>query len=68
MLACFNPFRREAEKQNIHDILKRIQVFYINWLFFLVTQMIFSTSEFHKLTTNSCTLLSSMSMSSTQCV
>lgn len=43
MFACFSPFKREAVKQDIHVILKRIKMFYINWLFFfffLVTWMI----------------------------
>lgn len=60
MFACFNPFKREAEKQNIHVILKSIQIFYIDLLSFLS-----ELTELHNLTTNSCTFVSSPLTSST---
>lgn len=33
MFACFSPFKREAEKENIHVILKRIKIFHFGLLF-----------------------------------
>lgn len=60
MFACFNPFKREAEKQNINVILKSIQIFYIDLLSFFS-----DLNELHNLTTSSCTLVSSMFMSFT---
>lgn len=56
MFACFSPFKREAVKQDIHVILKRIKMFYINWLFFFFFGDLddYLTPGFHNLTTKSC--------------
>lgn len=62
MFACFSPFRREAEKENIHVVLKRIKIFHVDWSIFLVTWMIIWHLELRNLITKSCTSASFKSM------